>query len=56
MSGFTKTCIYCNKEIRLSNDTGRWLPYNSDGNLHECKTKDKEKPLTQVKQETTRRK
>ena len=37
MSGFNKTCIYCNKEIRLSNDTGRWLPYNLDNTAHECK-------------------
>jgi hypothetical protein len=37
MSGFTKTCIYCNKEIRLSNDTGKWLPYNLDNTAHECK-------------------
>ena len=41
MSGFTKFCIYCNKEIRLSNDTGRWLPYNLDNTAHECKGKQK---------------
>ena len=37
MSGFNKTCIYCNQEIRLSNDTGKWLPYNLDNTAHECK-------------------
>ena len=39
MSGFTKPCTYCNKEIRLSNDSGRWLPYNLDNTAHECKGK-----------------
>ena len=50
MSGFTKNCIYCNKEIRLSNDTGRWLPYNLDNTAHECK-KSSEQTQPQVAQQ-----
>jgi hypothetical protein len=37
MSGYTKPCIFCKQEIRLSNDSGKWLPYNLDNTVHECK-------------------
>ena len=37
MSGYTKPCIFCKQEIRLSNDSGKWLPYNLDNTSHECK-------------------
>ena len=52
MSGYTNPCIFCKQEIRLSNDSGNWLPYNLDGSLHECResVKGKDKPQ-QVKQE-----
>jgi hypothetical protein len=53
MSGFTKTCIYCNKEIRLSNDLGRWLPFNLDNSPHECKKQSgytQQQPQQQQKQ------
>ena len=31
--------MYCNKEIQLSDKaSGKWLPYNLDGSIHECKT------------------
>ena len=52
MSGYQKPCIFCHKEIRLSNDTGKWLPYNLDGSSHECK-KSEQTPTTkqQVKQQ-----
>lgn len=50
MSGFTKPCIYCNREIRLSNDSGRWLPYNPDNTAHECKGKQSQTQQTQQQQ------
>jgi hypothetical protein len=37
MSGYTKPCRFCNAEIKMSNDGGKWLPYNLDGSAHECK-------------------
>ncbi len=37
MSGYTKPCIFCKQEIRMSNDSGNWLPYNLDGTSHECR-------------------
>ena len=49
MSGYTRPCTFCNQEIRLSNDTGKWLPYNLDGSAHECK-KSSEQPQTQPPQ------
>ena len=51
MSGFTKFCIYCNREIRLSNDSGRWLPYNLDNTAHECKGKQTQAQTQQTQQQ-----
>ena len=51
MSGFTKNCIYCNQEIRLSNDSGRWLPYNLDNTAHECKNTKSSQSQTQQQPE-----
>lgn len=35
---YKKSCMYCNKEIQLSDKaSGKWLPYNLDGSMHECK-------------------
>lgn len=35
---YKKSCMYCNKEIQLSDKaSGKWLPYNLDGSTHECK-------------------
>ena len=36
MSQYQKSCMFCNKEIRMSNDTGKWLPMNLDGSFHSC--------------------
>ena len=36
MSQYQKSCMLCNKEIRMSNDTGKWLPMNLDGGFHSC--------------------
>ena len=43
MSEYTKPCIYCKAEIRMSNkNEGKWLPYNLDGSAHDCKPSDQE--------------
>jgi hypothetical protein len=39
---YKKNCMYCNQEIMMSDETGKWLPYNNDGSSHDCKTKGKE--------------
>jgi hypothetical protein len=30
--------MYCNQEIIMSEETGKWLPYNKDGSSHDCRT------------------
>ena len=41
MSEYTKPCVYCKVEIRMSNkNEGKWLPYNLDGSAHDCKPSD----------------
>jgi hypothetical protein len=30
--------MYCNQEIIISEEMGKWLPYNKDGSSHDCKT------------------
>ena len=48
MSQYQKSCMFCNKEIRMSNDTGKWLPMNLDGGFHSCNQNQnqKDKPLS----------
>lgn len=43
MSEYVKECIFCKESIKMSNQNGKWLPYNQDGNQHDCK---KEKKVT----------
>ena len=35
---YKKNCVYCNQEITMSDETGKWLPYNNDGSSHDCRT------------------
>jgi hypothetical protein len=57
MSGYTKDCIFCKKQIRLSNDSGKWLPYDiTTGEIHECRESVKGKDKRQVKQEQPQKK
>ena len=37
MSSYSKPCIFCNQEIKMSNDSGNWLPFNLNGSPHVCK-------------------
>jgi len=37
---YVKECIFCKEKIRMSDQKeGKWLPYNQDGSLHDCKKK-----------------
>ena len=38
MSQYKKSCSFCNQEIEMSDASGKWLPYNLDGTLHDCKS------------------
>jgi len=50
---YTKSCMFCKQEIVMSDKgAGKWLPYNLNGSVHDCKTsstgtkKVETKPLT----------
>ena len=35
---YNKSCMFCKNEIVMSDrGAGKWLPYNLDGSVHECK-------------------
>ena len=36
---YGKECIFCKAKIRMSDQIGKWLPFNEDGSIHECKSK-----------------
>jgi hypothetical protein len=38
---YEKECIFCKNKITMSNETGKWLPYNNDGSSHHCRTNGK---------------
>ena len=36
---YTKSCIFCKQEIVMSDRaSGKWLPYDLKGRVHECNT------------------
>ena len=35
---YIKQCTFCEAKIKMSDQSGKWLPYQ-DGKLHECKKK-----------------
>jgi hypothetical protein len=36
---YQKECDYCDQKIIMSDETGKWLPYNKDGSQHNCRDK-----------------
>jgi hypothetical protein len=45
---YEKECLYCHQKIRMSKETGKWLPYSLDNGPHDCRKKKEE-----IKQEFT---
>ena len=48
---YNKPCMFCKQEIVMSDrGAGKWLPYNLNGSVHDCKSsgtkKVETKPLT----------
>ena len=39
MSIYVKTCPFCKQGIKMSDESGKWLPYDSDGGKHDCRMK-----------------
>jgi hypothetical protein len=31
--------MYCKEKITMSDESGKWLPYNADGSAHDCRAK-----------------
>ena len=52
---YVKECIFCKEKIRMSDQKeGKWLPYNQDGSLHDCKKKmDQKKTIIIITMVTT---
>lgn len=50
MSAYKKICDNCKQEIRMSNESGSWKPYNLDNSIHNCKNGTKETPTQTQKQ------
>lgn len=51
MSEYNKSCDTCKKEIRMTNNSGKWKPLNLDNTSHRCfvkntETQEAQKPLT----------
>lgn len=40
-----KTCKFCKQEIKMSDDSGRYNPYNKGGSAHDCRTKSTQQKL-----------
>jgi hypothetical protein len=39
MSEYVKTCKFCKADIKMSDENGKWNPYNKDGSAHDCRKK-----------------
>ena len=39
MSKYVKTYSFCKQGIKMSDESGKWLPYDSDGGKHDCRMK-----------------
>ena len=45
---YNKACVFCKQEIVMSDrGGGKWLPYDLNGTVHECKNK---KPVQQTQE------
>lgn len=41
---YEKECIFCGKKIRMSDELGKWRPFNIEDNTeHDCKSKNGKK-------------
>lgn len=45
---YVKSCVFCKENIKMSDQNGKWLPYNQDGSQHDCKKEKKQITLEAV--------
>jgi hypothetical protein len=43
---YVKLCTFCKAQIEMSDKEARWLPYNKDGNTHDCNKKNSKQEFT----------
>jgi hypothetical protein len=36
---YEKSCIFCGKKIKMSDELGKWRPFNENGSEHNCQKK-----------------
>jgi hypothetical protein len=48
---YIKNCDYCKQEITMSDETGKWLPYNKDKSSHDCRTNGKTNGQNQIQKQ-----
>ena len=41
MSSYEKPCAFCKQEIKMSDSSSKWLPYNLDNWFYECTSQNK---------------
>jgi hypothetical protein len=39
---YEKECLYCKNKIRMSKESGKWLPYDLNNGPHDCRNKKQE--------------
>ena len=49
MSQYQRPCSFCKQEIRMSDNSGQWLPYNLDSSFHQCKKSEQKQQQSQFK-------
>lgn len=49
---YQKECIFCRAKITMSDEKGKWRPFNADGTEHDCKSKESIAESANQKQET----
>jgi hypothetical protein len=48
---YQKECMYCKQQITMSDESGKWLPYNKDGSSHDCRNNNNKDKKEAQKQE-----
>jgi hypothetical protein len=53
---YEKECLYCKNKIRMSKESGKWLPYNLNNGPHDCRKKEQEQNHKEITLEMVQRK
>jgi hypothetical protein len=53
---YEKECMYCKSKIRMSKESGKWLPYNLNNGPHDCRKKEQKQNQKEITLEMVQRK